>query len=547
MQKQEKAASLSPVYEVCGAALARRPRERYPEELSKWFAVLMLGVFPLVISPDKYYNITRTKFEAFRILQTAYAVLAVLLLLDMALLNRERLQKRRADGMARPSLPQLLLLAYVACTCVSALLSPYRGSTWLGMARYEGVCATLLYCGAFLMLSRWAEYTHLYLYVFAASMTVLSLIGVLQPLGIDFLSPEGDWFAVRFTSTIGNIDVFSGLIALAVPIFGGVFVVWKDRRRWLFAVPYCLLICLQELIDVDSGRVGLTAALIVALPLLCTDWARIGRVGQALGLALAALAAERFVSPTEAGLMLAADRRMLLFAAAAAALLAGGLLLARVQKPMPVSKKALRIAIILALVVCIAAALMWIASYEGKNRTLRDFSALLHGTLEDSAGTNRGYIWKSTAGIIAERPLLGGGPGTFERLFEPYNGRYQELMRDDNIYVDFAHNDYLQIAAERGLIALAVYLAFLAALGVRALRRADRFPMLAALLIGCVGFWAHMFFAFSIGILSPIFWVLAGVMEKAVRQLDEAADGKRMRPPAEAKKTDVPPVGKRNA
>ena len=95
-------------------------------------------------------------------------------------------------------------------------------------------------------------------------------------------------------------------------------------------------------------------------------------------------------------------------------------------------------------------------------------------------------------------------------------------MHDDNIYADFAHNDYLQIAAERGLVSLAVYLAFLAALLLRAIRRADRFPVLAALLLGCVGFLTHMFFAFSIGILSPLFWVVAGLMEKTVRQLDAA-------------------------
>ncbi len=155
MPKTEK--GVSAVIEIDGASLAQRPRVRYLEELSKWFAILMLGVFPLVIGPEKYYNITRVKFLTFCTLQAAYLLLAALLLFDELLFSRDRFEKRRADGFSPPSLPQLLLVGFLLCSCVSALASPYRSSTWLGMARYEGLCSTLLYCGTFLLLSLWGE------------------------------------------------------------------------------------------------------------------------------------------------------------------------------------------------------------------------------------------------------------------------------------------------------------------------------------------------------------------------------------------------------
>ena len=51
-----------------GAPLARRQRNTGLERLSQCFALVMLTVFPLLIGPGFYTNITVTKFTLFAVL-----------------------------------------------------------------------------------------------------------------------------------------------------------------------------------------------------------------------------------------------------------------------------------------------------------------------------------------------------------------------------------------------------------------------------------------------------------------------------------------------
>ncbi len=64
----------------------------------------------------------------------------------------------------------------------------------------------------------------------------------------------------------------------------------------------------------------------------------------------------------------------------------------------------------------------------------------------------RAYTWAGTARIVAARPLLGFGPGTFPITFAQY-----KLAA----YTRMAHQDYLQFAAQAGLPAGLAFLVFI--------------------------------------------------------------------------------------
>ncbi|MCX6559653.1 MAG: O-antigen ligase family protein [Candidatus Aminicenantes bacterium] len=69
--------------------------------------------------------------------------------------------------------------------------------------------------------------------------------------------------------------------------------------------------------------------------------------------------------------------------------------------------------------------------------------------------------------IIGQKPIFGTGPDTVDELFQdPAYGLGDYARRSVHL-----HNNYLQIAAERGIPALAAWLAFLAVAGVHLLRR----------------------------------------------------------------------------
>jgi len=64
----------------------------------------------------------------------------------------------------------------------------------------------------------------------------------------------------------------------------------------------------------------------------------------------------------------------------------------------------------------------------------------------DFAG--RQYIWKGTLAIIKDNLFFGTGPGTFIYHFPKYR------VAGLNAFINYAHNDYLQVGSEMGIIGL---------------------------------------------------------------------------------------------
>ncbi|MDO8733825.1 MAG: O-antigen ligase family protein [Elusimicrobiota bacterium] len=80
----------------------------------------------------------------------------------------------------------------------------------------------------------------------------------------------------------------------------------------------------------------------------------------------------------------------------------------------------------------------------------------------DSYALKRPAIWKTAIEIIKEKPVFGTGPGNFELLFYKYNFPVDDLISRYSKNTRFAHNEFLQIAAEGGLFTLFAFLFILA-------------------------------------------------------------------------------------
>lgn len=66
---------------------------------------------------------------------------------------------------------------------------------------------------------------------------------------------------------------------------------------------------------------------------------------------------------------------------------------------------------------------------------------------EEGSSVTRLMIWQGTVGMIRHDPLIGTGIGTYEYAFSPH--RPEGL----NVKANYAHNDYLEMAAEMGVLA----------------------------------------------------------------------------------------------
>jgi len=110
---------------------------------------------------------------------------------------------------------------------------------------------------------------------------------------------------------------------------------------------------------------------------------------------------------------------------------------------------------------------------------------------------SRGWIWRDTLAMIRSNPITGVGLGAYETAFPAYS------HGDGSLLVGEAHNDYLQVLADGGLIGGALALWFIMVVlrsVVRGLRARD--PLCAGLAMGAgagiTGMLAHSFFDFNL-------------------------------------------------
>ena len=177
---------------------------------------------------------------------------------------------------------------------------------------------------------------------------------------------------------------------------------------------------------------------------------------------------------------------------------------------------------VLLMLAAICAGVVWIGA---------DFDILkriAHDPLTTSATTDRRGVWGDTLTMFGANPILGVGLGAFETVY-PIYGR-----GDGSFVIQFAHNDFLQVLSDGGLVGGAIALWFLVVLAramTQVTKAAD--PFLRALGLGsAAGVFAllvHSLFDFNLQIPSNalLFLVLSAIVSRvsAKVNLNEADSG----------------------
>ena len=135
----------------------------------------------------------------------------------------------------------------------------------------------------------------------------------------------------------------------------------------------------------------------------------------------------------------------------------------------------------------------------------------------------RGTIWKFTGMMIKDRPILGSGIGTYKYNTFRYQAKFFEQGDNRTIYTygfaEKAHNEYLQLWAELGIIGLAIFLWIIITYfnyGIRYLKREkdkQRQGIMIGLMGGIVAFLVDSFFWFPLHLSSnlSLFWLFIGL------------------------------------
>jgi tetratricopeptide (TPR) repeat protein len=128
-------------------------------------------------------------------------------------------------------------------------------------------------------------------------------------------------------------------------------------------------------------------------------------------------------------------------------------------------------------------------------------------------------IWKATIAMIAGRPFLGHGFGTYVAVYPQYRLPQYFLRRKATNVTDHAHNELLEVAAEQGLVGLGATLwlwGTAVCCGLRAIRQSDgpvRRPTLG-LLAAMLVFMLHGLVDVDLRYLpnQTLLWLLMGLL-----------------------------------
>ncbi|MCR4962520.1 MAG: O-antigen ligase family protein [Firmicutes bacterium] len=436
---------------------------QWGEALTALYILFTLLPFLLICLPHGYLSVTACKYHMFTAAVLLYAGLS-LVLVTLAVCKGYPWRRWLASGglgRLHGSIPWIA--AFLAAAFLSALCSDCPQTVWWGGGRYEGFFTLLSYGISFFLIALWARPRRIYVYALAFSTAVNSGLAWAQfagynPLG---LYPAGYSYmdahirySGEFLGTIGNADLFSAFLVLAIPVLAVYGLRFRgDKLRWPVLATAAAATAVLLRARVAAGALALALCFVVAVPLLYGNSARWRR----RWFALAALAA-----------------------------------------------------------LCLAAAVFCLG--ESWGGFWGELAQVLHGHIEDGFGSSRILIWRKTLALVPEHWLLGGGPDTLAARLQLYFSRYvPESGVTLRTVVDCAHNEYLNDLVNLGLPALLFYLTALAVTARDCLKH-YRQPAVAALALAVFAYSAQAFFCFRLCVTAPLFWLAWGLLAACLRR-----------------------------
>jgi O-antigen ligase len=201
-------------------------------------------------------------------------------------------------------------------------------------------------------------------------------------------------------------------------------------------------------------------------------------------------------------------------------------------------RKSVRIAIgVVAFAVVLVSLLAWLG---GKELTTR-VSSISKETRTELSGGIRLSIDRDAIQMFRDKPVFGWGLGTFPVIYPQYRTFYT------NFFVNEAHNDYLQLLCEMGLLGFGTMLWFVIVLYRSALRKIRNWTsdvsgaVTLACILGCTGILVHSLLDFNLQIPAnaALFYALCTIaaapplLQRARKRRPVSSEEEQMLPASE--------------
>ncbi len=546
------------------------PTDPYPmDKMCNFCARFMLWAvvfaFPLMMDSSKYTAITKYKGTCFTWL---FVITVVMLLFCIIISSATRVSKSkkltREQLLQPPFIADVAIIAYWVLMFISCLTAQDVNTAFFGLTpRNNGFFFQTMYVASYFIISRALMLKKNDALIFAWGGAALGFCCLLHFFGIDLYdiaSVNGPSYAgpfwtttkYRFLGPVGNVNLGSYILSAAAVISAGLYICKRAPK----SDKYCLttLLCFvlsfyAELnINTDAGVVALAVAGLLIPPVLCRSMERLERIAQVYTVAFALILfntwlVEHKLRGEEFGSM----GKLLVLATILGALFTAAVMLVNRKKLFELKKKTLTIVCISAVALVLAAGIVLsvvitapdpiaVGSAAGAVRPLEaldmteksdtivhELGQILRGNFDDSFGHNRLFTWKRTLRLVKLHPVFGIGPDNFKTFFASYFlDEAIKMFPSSNGGLDKAHNEFLDVLLDNGIVGLLAYLAFFGCLLWYAFRRVDEDRLAPVLGVAVAAYMAHAFFGYQLPLQSPVMWMMIGLLGAYVRS--EGAD-----------------------
>ena len=531
------------------------------------WVMAMFTIFPLIYN-DFYFDILQTKYYTVLTL-SIIMILALIVICGFAGGFKNFFDNLNKKGFAVWFKEEFSIwdICIMVFWLMSALSTAFAGrfvmeSITGDKGRYSGLLLISIYVIIYFTVSRMFSFSKVYFTVFLAVSIPVCLFGYTDYFNMDILgfkekiSPE-QW--PIFTSTIGNINTYTAVLAFYIAIAGTLFITTpfksdNGRGESIGKISFYYVIMFMNFIALtmgtsDNGYLTLAAFFGLVPFVAFRTMEGVRRFVLTIFTYLLGIKIIQLINISYAGKVLGisglydfiSDFKYLdlVIVALAIVVIIMYVLEYRKKEKRRDNEALLRSLryIWLAILVIIFAAIVFMGMKINSDVTAakEKYGALAdYFVFNDSWGTFRGYIWRAAVEEYMKFPLLhkifGSGPDTF--------GLYIGLLRNEEMtsvtgqFFDATHNEYIQFLFTLGPIATIAYILALILPSVEALRTRlfylrdnTMLPYLYACAIAVICYATQAVVNLNLPVVTPFLWIFLSIMVAILRDKGEVING----------------------
>ena len=531
------------------------------------WVMAMFTIFPLIYN-DFYFDILQTKYYTVLTL-SIIMILALIVICGFAGGFKNFFDNLNKKGFVVWFKEEFSIwdICIMVFWLMSALSTAFAGrfimeSITGDKGRYSGLLLISIYVILYFTVSRMFSFGKVYFTVFLAVSIPVCLFGYTDYFNMDILgfkekiSPE-QW--PIFTSTIGNINTYTAVLAFYIAIAGTLFITTpfksdNGRGESIGKIVFYYVIMLMNFIALamgtsDNGYLTLAAFFGLVPFVAFRTMEGVRRFILTILTYLLGIKIIQLINISYAGKVLGisglydfiSDFKYLnlIIAVLALTVIIMYVLEYRKKEKRRDNEALLRSLryIWLAILVIVFAAIVFMGMKINSDVTAakEKYGALAdYFVFNDSWGTFRGYIWRAAVEEYMKFPLLhkifGSGPDTF--------GLYIGLLRNEEMtsvtgqFFDATHNEYIQFLFTLGPIATIAYIFALILPSVEALRTRlfylrdnTMLPYLYACAIAVICYATQAVVNLNLPVVTPFLWIFLSIMVAILRDKGEVING----------------------